>query len=170
MSLPYARVTVSTHDSPFSIHVRLAFTWKMMWQTAWVLRKILSKWPHYRGHANANTCNHALGTYLYSLMVASSLGLIWMCSTSLHTTHMCECESPGGSHTPWTLSDQAICSDVRRSAELLGVMLPINTLIIMIVSREVSLCLWTYNMYEVPLIPILSSLLTQPSSLISLLH
>ena len=26
--------------------------------------EILGKWPHYRGHANANTCNHELGTYL----------------------------------------------------------------------------------------------------------
>ena len=43
--------------------------------------------PTIRGYANANTCNHAFGTYLLShLRVASYLGLLWMCSTSLHTT------------------------------------------------------------------------------------
>ena len=93
--------------------------------------------------------------YLYSLGVASSFGLLWMCSTSLHTTHTYECESP---------------------KEPLRVMLSMNTFIIisctsaLIVSREVSLCLWTYNVHEVPLIYILSSLPTQPFPFISLLH
>ena len=113
-----------------------------MWHTAWVFWRILNKWPHHRGHANANACNHAFETYLCSLWVASSFGHI----SSLHT------------NPP------------------LGVMLSMNTLIIIlcasatIVSGKVSLCLWTYNMHEVPLIFILSSLQTQLSTLISLLH
>ena len=79
----------------------------MIWHTTRVFQRILSKWPHYRGHANVKTCNHALGTYLYSLGMISGLRLLWMCSTSLHTTHTCECKSPRGSHIPWILSGQA---------------------------------------------------------------
>ena len=77
-----------------------------------------------------NTCNHAFRTYLCFLGVASSLRLIWMYSTSLHTTYTCKCEFLGGSHTPRPSLIKLIYNDVRRSAEHLGVMLSMNTLII----------------------------------------
>ena len=62
IQLFYARATVSDHDAAVN----------RTWAPCLYLKKnnmahseeILSKWPHYRGHANANTCNHELGTYL----------------------------------------------------------------------------------------------------------
>ena len=90
--------------SSSSVHVHLVFTLKMMWHTVSI--------------SQMQTCNHALGTYLYShLGVASSLGQLWMCSTFLHTTHICECESPGGLAHPLDPLWSLICSNVRRSAE-----------------------------------------------------
>ena len=106
MSLPNARITVSAHDAAVLRTGAPCLYLKNDVEHDLVFRRILNKWPHYRGHANANTCNHALGTYLYFRGGLQSR-TNWICSTSLHMTHTCECESLGGSHTPWTLSGQA---------------------------------------------------------------
>ena len=148
----------------------------MMWHTSRIVRRILSKWPHYRGpckYKHMQSCSSDLS--LSHLGVTSSLGLLWICSIFLHTTHMCECEFLGAC-TPLEPSlVKLLYNNAQRSAEPLGVMLSMNTLIIilcastLIVSRKVSLCkniqhAWGLSDFH------LISLLTQPSNLMSLLH
>ena len=52
MQLSYARATVSDHDATVNS------TWEPCLYLKNNIAHGLSKWPHYRGHANANTCNH----------------------------------------------------------------------------------------------------------------
>ena len=62
--------------------------------------------PHYRGHANANTCNHAFGTYLYSLEVTSSLRQIG-CLVFPYTQPTRASVNSQGAHMPPGPSGQA---------------------------------------------------------------
>ena len=61
MSLPYARVTVSAQDVAVLRTGAPCLYLKNDVAHDLVFRRILRKWPHYKSHANANTCNHALG-------------------------------------------------------------------------------------------------------------
>ena len=59
MHVPQSLLTMS----PFFVDVCLAFTWKMMWHTAWVFRKILRKWPHSSKCKHMQSCSRDLSLF-----------------------------------------------------------------------------------------------------------
>ena len=158
------------------VHLCLAFTWKIMWDKAWVFRRIFSKWPHCRGRCRCKhmqSCSWDLSLFSRGSLQSGQIG----CAVLPYTRPTRASVNPQGARTPPRSSlVKLIYSDVQRSVEPHSVMLHMNIIIIilcassLIIFGEVSLCLWTYNMHEVPLNSILSSFLTQPSNLIFLLH
>jgi len=177
MHLSDACVIVSTCDVAAICTWSLTCTLKIIWHTSWVFRRILSKWPHYRGHAKCNhmqSCSWNLS--LSHLGVASSpeyYGCVIL-SYTRPTRASADPQATRISLRP-SLVKQAICSNVWRLVELLvscSPWSPCSSYCAHLHSSslgEVALYLCTYNMHEVPLILILTSLLTQPSNLISLL-
>ena len=145
---------------PSSVHGCIIFTWKMMWHTAWIFQRILSKWPHYRGHAK---CSHIqiwsrdLCLSHHILRVASSPDY-YGCVVIPYEVNLQAVHTPPGP----SLVKLAVSSDTRRSAEPLVSFSPSTSYCVHLRSSsqgEVSLCL--HNMHEVSLVLILTSLLTQ---------
>ena len=159
MNLPYARVTISVCDVAVFYTCAPCLYLKNDVARGLSISKN-SKWPHYRGPCKCKhmqSCSWDLS--LAHLVVVSSLRQLWMCSTLLHTTHTCECESPGGLAHPLDPLQSANLQRCPEVSETPSVMRLMNTLIIIlcasafIISRKVALCLLTYNMHEVPKFP-----------------
>ena len=154
MQLPYAHVIFSTCD------VAVIHTWapclylKMMWHTTWVFGRILNKWPNCRGHAK---CNHM---QICSRDLCLSHLILWVASSPNYY----ECVV-----LPYTQPTRASVSLQHASLLTWGpsiVCVHTHHHIVCVRTHhhkwDVSLRLYTHNMHEVPLILILTSLLTQP--------